>query len=121
MEYYLSAFGISGIESSFSFAITYLYKTGILTLSEIADKMSRNPAAVLNLEGGELKEGGVADILLADLSRSYKVDANDFESKGKNTPFEGYGLYGVVEYTIVDGTIKYKKNHGSMSGFLKRM
>ena len=121
VEYDLAAFGISGIETSFSFAITYLYKTGILTLSEIADKMSRNPAAVLNLEGGELKEGGVADILLADLSRSYKVDANDFESKGKNTPFEGYELYGVVEYTIVDGTIKYKKNHGSMSGFLKRM
>lgn len=121
VEYDLAAFGISGIETSFSFAITYLYKTGILTLSEIADKMSRNPAAVLNLEGGELKEGGVADILLADLSRSYKVDANDFESKGKNTPFEGYELYGVVEYTIVDGTVKYKKNHGSMSGFLKRM
>lgn len=108
VEYDLAAFGISGIETSFGFAITYLYKTGVLTLSEIAEKMSRKPAEILNLEGGELKEGGVADILLADLDKSYKVDPANFYSKGKNTPFTGYELYGTTEYTIVDGKVKYK-------------
>ena len=108
VEYDLAAFGISGIETSFGFAITYLYKTGFMTLSEIADKMSRNPAKILNLEGGELKEGGVADILLANLDKAYKVDPANFYSKGKNTPFTGYELFGTVEYTVVDGEIKYK-------------
>jgi dihydroorotase len=108
VEYDLAAFGISGIETSFGFAVTYLYKTGVLTLPEIADKMSRNPATILNLEGGSLEEGGVADITLADLNKRYTVDAKKFYSKGKNTPFEGYELYGVVEYTIVDGVVKYK-------------
>ncbi|MBQ9081037.1 MAG: amidohydrolase family protein, partial [Clostridia bacterium] len=108
VEYNLAAFGISGIETSFAFAITYLYKTGFMTLSEIADKMSRNPAKILNLEGGELKEGGVADILLANLDKAYKVDPANFYSKGKNTPFTGYELFGTVEYTVVDGEIKYK-------------
>jgi dihydroorotase len=108
VEYDLAAFGISGIETSFGFAITYLYKAGVLTLPEIADKMSRNPATILDLEGGMLEEGGVADITLADLNKSYTVDAKKFFSKGKNTPFEGYKLYGVVEYTIVDGAVKYK-------------
>ncbi len=108
VEYDLAAFGISGIETSFGFAITYLYKTGFMSLSEIADKMSRNPAKILNLEGGELKEGAVADIMLADLNKTYKVDPDKFYSKGKNTPFAGYELSGVVEYTIVDGQVKYK-------------
>lgn len=108
VEYDLAAFGISGIETSFPFAITYLYKTGVLSLPEIADKMSRNPAQILGLEGGELKEGGVADILLADLEESFVVDPEKFFSKGKNTPFAGYRLNGVVKYTVVDGQIKYK-------------
>lgn len=108
VEYDLAAFGISGIETSFSFAITYLYRTGFMTLSEIAQKMSTNPAKILNLEGGELKEGGVADIMLADIDKEYTVDPDKFYSKGKNTPFAGHSLYGSVEYTIVDGQIKYQ-------------
>ncbi|MBO7737015.1 MAG: amidohydrolase family protein, partial [Clostridia bacterium] len=108
VEYDLAAFGISGIETSFSFAITYLYRTGFMTLSEIAQKMSINPAKILNLEGGELKEGGVADIMLADIDKEYTVDPDKFYSKGKNTPFAGHSLYGSVEYTIVDGQIKYQ-------------
>ena len=108
VEYDLAAFGISGIETSFSFAITYLCRTGFMTLSEIAQKMSTNPAKILNLEGGELKEGGVADIMLADIDKEYTVDPDKFYSKGKNTPFAGHSLYGSVEYTIVDGQIKYQ-------------
>ena len=108
MEYDLAAFGISGIETSFGFAITYLYKTGVLTLPQIADKMSRNPARILGLEGGELKEGGVADITLADLDKKWTVDPAAFRSKGKNTPFAGYELCGEVAYTIVDGQVKYR-------------
>lgn len=108
VEYDQAAFGISGIETSFGFAITYLYKTGVLTLPEIADKMSRNPAKILDLDGGEIKVGGVADIMLADLDGKFTVDPEKFYSKGKNTPFAGYELYGVVKYTVVDGQIKYK-------------
>ena len=108
VEYDLAAFGISGIETSFGFAITYLYKTGVLTLPQIADKMSRNPARILGLEGGELKEGGVADITLADLDKKWTVDPAAFRSKGKNTPFAGYELCGEVAYTIVDGQVKYR-------------
>ncbi|MBQ7323134.1 MAG: dihydroorotase [Clostridia bacterium] len=108
VEYNLAAFGISGIETSFGFAITYLYKAGVLTLPEIAEKMSYNPAKILGLEGGEIKEGGVADLTIADLEERWVVDPQKFVSKGKNSPFSGYELQGVVDYTIVDGEIKYK-------------
>lgn len=108
VEYNNAAFGISGIETSFGFAITYLYKAGVLSLPEIAEKMSAAPARILNLEGGEIKEGGVADLTIADLNESWIVDPAKFVSKGKNSPFGGYKLDGVVKYTIVDGEIKYQ-------------
>ena len=108
VEYDLAAFGISGLETSFGFAITYLYRTGALTLSEIADRMSRNPAKILGLEGGELKAGGVADVTLADIDEKWTVDPEKFFSKGKNTPFAGYELQGAVKYTVVDGRVRYR-------------
>lgn len=108
VEYNLAAFGISGIETSFGFAVTYLYKTGVLTLPEIAEKMAAAPAAILDLDGGEIKEGGVADLMIADLNESFVVDPAKFISKGKNNPFGGYKLDGVVKYTIVDGEVKYQ-------------
>lgn len=71
VEYNLAAFGISGIETSFGFAVTYLYKTGILTLNQLADKMSRLPAEILSLEGGKIEEGVPADLTIADLDEEW--------------------------------------------------
>lgn len=108
VEYNLAAFGISGLETSFAFAITYLYKTGVLTLNELADRMSAAPARILGLDGGVIKEGGVADLMIADIDESWVVDPAKFVSKGKNNPFGGKELCGVVKYTFVDGEIKYQ-------------
>ena len=108
VEYNLAAFGISGIETSFAFAITYLYKAGVLTLPQIAERMSGAPAKILGLDGGEIAEGKVADLTIADLDESFVVDPATFVSKGKNNPFKGYKVDGVVKYTIVDGEIKYQ-------------
>ena len=108
VEYNLAAFGISGIETSFGFAITYLYKAGVLTLPQLAEKMSAAPARILGLEGGEVAEGKVADLMIADLDEEWTVEPEKFVSKGKNNPFKGYKLFGAVKYTIVDGEIKYQ-------------
>ncbi len=107
VEYNLAAFGISGIETSFGFAVTYLYKAGVLSLCQLAERMSGAPAKILGLDGGEIKEGGVADLMIADLDEEWTVDPAKFVSKGKNNPFGGMKLNGVVKYTIVDGEIKY--------------
>lgn len=107
VEYNLAAFGISGIETSFALSYTYLVKTGALTLSELSEKLSSNPAKILGLEGGCLREGEVADITVADLNAKYKIDSAQFYSKGKNTPFNGFEVYGKIEYTIVNGEIKF--------------
>lgn len=108
VEYNLAAFGISGIETSFALSYTYLVKNGILNLNELASLMSANPANILSLEGGKITEGCVADLTVVDLDKKWTIDSAKFVSKGKNTPFEGYEVYGGIEMTIVDGQIKYK-------------
>lgn len=108
VEYNLAAFGMSGIETSFALSYTYLVKTGALTLCELARKMSGNPAEILGLEGGEIAVGKAADLTVADLGAKYVIDSKNFLSKGKNTPFNGYEVYGRIKYTVVDGEIKYK-------------
>lgn len=109
VEYNLAAFGISGIETSFSLSYTALVRGGVLTLEQLAEKMSAAPARILGLEGGALKEGAVADLMLADLSEKYVIDPAEFRSKGKNTPFRGKEVYGRVKATIVDGAVKFGK------------
>lgn len=108
VEYNLAAFGISGIETSLALSYTYLVKTGKLTLSGLAEKTSRAAARILGLEGGEIKVGAPADLAVVDFNKSYVIDGNKFVSKGKNTPFNGYKVFGEVQYTLVDGEIKYK-------------
>lgn len=109
VEYALAAFGISGLETSFALSYTQLVKGGVLTLSELADKMSANPAAILNLQGGRLEVGAPADLTIVDLNKVWTIDPKDFVSKGKNTPFAGREVYGRVKYTVVDGDIKYRE------------
>ncbi len=107
VEYNAAAFGISGLETSFALSYTQLVKGGILSLPQLAEKMSANPAKILGLEGGELETGAPADLTIADLGKKWKVDPKDFVSKGKNTPFAGREVFGKVVYTVVDGEIKY--------------
>lgn len=109
VEYNMAAFGISGIETSFALSYTYLVKAGHMTLCELIDKMSNSPAQVLGLQGGKIAEGEVADLVIVDLDEKYVIDGNKFFSKGKNTPFNGFEVYGQINYTIIDGEIKYKR------------
>ncbi len=109
VEYNLAAFGISGIETSFALSYTALVKSGVMSESELAAKMSANPASVLSLEGGKIAVGEVADFAIVDLNEEWTIDPADFVSKGKNTPFTGTKVFGRVKYTVVDGEVKYEE------------
>lgn len=102
-----AAFGIVGIETSFALSYTALVETGILTLTQLIEKMSYNPAQILNLPCGTLQEGHPADVVIADIRHPYVIHKADFVSKGKNTPFEGKEVKGRILHTICDGKIVY--------------
>ena len=101
-------FGIVGLETAAALTYTELVKPGILTPMQMAEKMSYNPAQILNLPCGTLQKGHPADVIIADIKNPYTIHKADFVSKGKNTPFEGKEVKGKILYTICDGKIVYK-------------
>ncbi len=99
--------GSIGMETSLSAGITNLVKTGKLTIYQLIEKMSTNPAKILNIEAGTLREGAMADIVIFDINESYTVDVEKLHGKSKNSPFKNQTLFGKVKYTILNGEVVY--------------
>ncbi|MGI6498400.1 MAG: dihydroorotase [Oscillospiraceae bacterium] len=99
--------GISGLETALGVTLTALYHTGKLSLSHILQKMTINPSVILGIPKGRLAIGAPGDLTLFHPSERWKVNPDEFVSKGKNTPFGGKTLTGRVKYTILNGRIVY--------------
>lgn len=100
-------FGIVGLETAAALTMTELVHKGILTPLQMAEKMSYNPAKIIHSDRGRLEVGSPADITIIDPEKEYVIDSKTFESKGKNTPFNGRKVKGMVKATICDGEIAY--------------
>lgn len=104
-----AAFGIVGLETSAALTYTELVEPGIISIMDMAEKMSLNPAQILGLsDKGSVSEGKKADIVIFDTEKQYTIDREKFVSKGKNTPFDGRTVKGEVKYTLVDGVVVYE-------------
>lgn len=103
-------FGIVGSETAAALTYTHLVQTKILTPMQMAAAMSYHPAQVMGWEKGDIQQGRIADVVLFDPKITYKIDKNDFASKGKNTPFHGMEVTGKVVMTICGGRIVYQEN-----------
>lgn len=100
--------GSIGMETSLAVGITYLVKTGLLSFSQLIEKMSVNPADILNINAGKIDVGENADIALVDLNEEWIVDENKLHGKSKNTPFKGMKLFGKVKRTILGGKVVFE-------------
>lgn len=105
VEFDRAANGIIGLETSLSLTLK-LVGEKILTMEQLVEKMSTNPAKILGLEYG-LYPGKIADITLIDTDVNYKVDAEKFQSKSRNTPFNGWNLKGKAVMTILGGQVVF--------------
>ncbi|OPJ60308.1 dihydroorotase [Clostridium oryzae] len=101
--------GISGIETSFGICYSTLVDKSIISLSKLSELMSKGPADIMKLKKGRIEPGYQGDLVLVNLDDEYKVDVNEFKSKGKNSPFNGWTLKGRVDYTIKLGKIVYRR------------
>ena len=97
--------GIVGLETSLGLGIKCLVKEGYLTMSQLIEKMSKNPSEVLGIAKGTLGVGYGADIVIFDPETSWTVDIKELHSKSKNSPFNGFELYGKPEYVLVNGKV----------------
>lgn len=98
--------GIIGLETSLALGITSLVKPGHLTMLELLEKMTSNPAALYKLPGGSIEVGEIADFVVFDPDAVWTP--TEYLSKSTNTPFTGIELQGKVIYTICNGEIVYK-------------
>lgn len=99
--------GMIGLETALALGITCLVRTGHLTMSQLLEKMSVNPARLYHLECGRIQKGGTADLVIFDEHEQWTV--RDFVSKASNSPFIGAELYGKVKYTICNGRIVFQE------------
>lgn len=95
--------GIVGLETSFAAACTVLVHQCGMSLLDLVKLMSTNPANLMRLPGGTLRQGSLADIVLFDPEMTWTVEAENFHSKSRNTPFDGLKLTGRVVRTILGG------------------
>jgi len=109
LEFDLAPFGVVGLETAFSSLYTYLVEKGELELATLVMYLSSSPALLFSLPYGEIRDGGIADLVLVDLKGEWEVREDTLASKSKNSPYLGEKLRGVVVCTIVDGRIVYRE------------
>jgi len=107
VEFMFAASGIIGVETSLPLCLK-LVDEGILSLSQLIEKMTTAPAAILKIAGGTLAVGSVADVTIVDPRRTWTIDVSRFRSKSRNSPFNGWQVQGKAVLTIVGGIIKYR-------------
>ena len=94
--------GAVGLETLLAIALD-LTREGSLSLPNMLEKITCGPADILGLDGGRLKKGGTADMVIFDADAPWKIDADQLLSKSKNTPFDGKLAQGRVVRTVISG------------------
>ncbi len=102
--------GIVGIETSVGLVLTHFVHEGKLSFTGMVGRMSLNPARAFGLPGGTLAEGSPADVTVLDPEMRWTVDAADFLSLSRNTPFGGWELRGRAVTTIVGGEVDFQRD-----------
>lgn len=106
----VAPFGITGIETSFQLLYTHLVKSGLLSLGTLIDRMLIAPVKAFHLDAPtQIAVGQRADLALFDLTHLTTIAVDDFLSKGKNTPFIGWQVYGETQATWVSGQQVYQR------------
>lgn len=110
-EFEFAPFGVIGLETSFSVIYDKLVRSKVINLKRLIELFSTNPARILNLKTrGMVKPGLPADLTILNLNKRFEIQKNNFLSKANNSPFIGWKGQGVIEYTIVNGKIAYKRS-----------
>lgn len=101
-------FGIIGLETALGLILTHLVKPGLLTINQVIEKMSTRPAEIFKLPVNKIARGEQPDLTIIDPDIKWKVNVDEFYSKGRNCPFNGWTLEGKAIMTIVNGKIVMK-------------
>ena len=107
LEFDKAAFGIIGLDTALPLTLA-LVRDGVMTLPQAIRKLSYNPASILKVNGGSLAEGEPADLAIIDPEYENTLNAEDIQSKSKNSPFLDQSMKGRSLLTMVGGRIVWK-------------
>jgi dihydroorotase len=106
VEFINAPFGIVGLETTVSLAITELVKTNVLTWGELVKRCSLNPRRILNLPAPKIVPSERANLTILDPNVEWVIDVSLFKSKSKNSPFHGRKVTGRAVGIINNGSIR---------------
>ncbi len=98
-------FGMIGMETMFSLAITHLVRPGVIPLARAIYLLTAGPAKVVGRKSPSIEPGEPANLVLFDPAA--RTSFRRFVSKSQNSPFLGATLYGKVLATIHRGQVVY--------------
>lgn len=115
-EWQEAAFGMLGLETALSIVQKTMVDSGLMSWSQVADRMSYAPAAIGGYEeqGQKLVKGSFANLVVINPTKSWRVDRDLVLSNSSNTPYHGQDLPGFVEHTFFKG--KQTVVNGSVIG-----
>ncbi len=108
LEFPYAPNGIIGLECALGLYIKALVLPGHISWMKLIDMMSTRPAQIVKLDRGTLREGAVADVTIIDPQANWTVDLEQFRSKSRNCPYDGWELTGRQIATIVGGEVKWE-------------
>ncbi len=98
--------GVSSIETALPLLLG-LERKSVLSMDMLVRALSAGATRVLGVKGGSLSVGESADICIFDPLAQWVVSDESIKSLGKNTPWDGIELQGLVKATLVDGHTVY--------------
>ncbi|HZR09423.1 MAG TPA: dihydroorotase [Myxococcales bacterium] len=109
VEFVQAANGIIGLETSLALTLA-LVRSGELSLPRALERCTVGAARCFGLPYGTLGAGAIADVIVVDSEREWKVDPLRSWSKSRNTPFTGWTLRGKVVKTFVAGKLVHEES-----------
>ena len=104
LEFAAAPYGIVGLDCALPLYIKALIDGDVIGWPRLVELLTVNPAELCGLTGkGRLQPGGDADVTVIDPGLAWTVDTNDFASKARNCPFDGWPVKGRAVATIVAG------------------
>ncbi|WP_341728047.1 dihydroorotase [Brooklawnia sp.] len=103
--------GMLGLEQALASVIETMINTGRMDWTDLVRVMSVTPARLTGVpdQGGMLRIGEVANLVLVDPTRRAVVDRETSRSASRNNPYHGLDLPDPIEMTFYSGHLSYSR------------
>ena len=104
--------GVSSLETLLPLMLK-LVTEGVVSIEQGIASLTANPARVLRIASGALTVGFNADVCVFDPELEWQVNAENWKSRGVNTPFWGQTFKGRVTHTLQAGKLIHSLESGN--------